>query len=179
MAGGGPGSQESARAADIPPALAAAILGNLDSAHNLARWLLRDPSGAEDVVQEAVLRALRHAGGWRGGEPRAWLLRIVRNAALDRLAARGREVALDEDAAAALPDPAPDPEAALAARQSRRGLAAAVAALPLELREALMLRTVEELSYREIAQVTGVPVGTVMSRLWRARAALLRAKVEA
>ena len=87
MAGGGPGSQESARAADIPPALAAAILGNLDSAHNLARWLLRDPSGAEDVVQEAVLRALRHAGGWRGGEPRAWLLRIVRNAALDRLAA--------------------------------------------------------------------------------------------
>jgi RNA polymerase sigma-70 factor (ECF subfamily) len=165
--------------AEIPPALAAAILENLDSAHNLARWLLRDPVAAEDVVQDAVLRALRHAGGWRGGEPRAWLLRIVRNAALDRIAARGREVPLEDDAAAALPDPAPDPEAALAARQSRHGLAAAVAALPLELREALMLRTVEEMSYRDIAAVTGVPIGTVMSRLWRARAALLRAKVEA
>ncbi|MDO9707750.1 sigma-70 family RNA polymerase sigma factor [Paracraurococcus lichenis] len=165
----------------VPPALAAAILEHLDSAHNLARWLLRDPVAAEDVVQEAVLRALTYGGGWRGGDARAWLLSITRHAALDWLAARGRrrEETLDPAEEAARPDPLPDPEAALAARQASSGLAAAVAALPLELRECLMLRTVEEMSYRDIARVTGVPIGTVMSRLWRARCALLRVRVEA
>lgn len=164
-----------------PPALAAAILANLDAAHNLARWLVRDAAGAEDVVQDAVVRALRHAASWRGGDGRAWLLQIVRNTALGWLAARGRgrDLPLDGVTEAMLPDPAPDPEAALSDRQLRAGLAEAVAALPFELRECFVLRSLEELSYREIAGITGVPIGTVMSRLWRARAALLRQLVRA
>ncbi|HYZ32260.1 MAG TPA: sigma-70 family RNA polymerase sigma factor [Crenalkalicoccus sp.] len=163
-----------------PPALAAAILEHLDAAHALARWLLRDAAAAEDVVQEAVLRALRYGEGWRGGDVRAWLLRIVRNAAYAALAARqgAGEVQLDEAMGAALPDPQPGPEAVLVARETGRDLARRVAALPAELRECLLLRSVQELSYREIAAVTGVPIGTVMSRLWRARSALLRPAAE-
>ena len=157
-------------------------LPHLDAAYCLARWLLRDPVAAEDVVQEAMLRALTYIGSFRGDNARAWLLRIVRTAAHDRLAATARscEVPLvmqgDEDAPAVNEpaDPADDPEAALSRRQDRAALAAALAALPVELRECLVLRELEEMSYRDIAQVTGVPVGTVMSRLWRARQALLR-----
>lgn len=169
-----------------PPGLEQAITGNLDAAFNLARWLLRDPSAAEDVVQESALRALRYAEGWRGGDGRAWLLQIVRNTAYDWLSrrrARG-EVALEAPAGDGaglldhLPDPAPDPEAVLAETQAREGLDAAVATLPVELRECLVLREVEEMSYRDIARITGVPVGTVMSRLWRARRALTGACVE-
>lgn len=153
-----------------------AILRHLDAAHNLARWLLRDAAAAEDVVQEAVLRALRYRDGWRGGDGRAWLLRIVRNAAWDWLAARrtAAEQPLPEhpDTMPALTDPAADPEAALVAAEALRGVEAALLALPPELRECLVLRELEEMSYRDIAQVTGVPIGTVMSRLWRARRAL-------
>jgi RNA polymerase sigma factor (sigma-70 family) len=165
-----------------PPGLEQVVTANLDAAYNLARWLLRDPSAAEDVVQDAVLRALRY-GGWRGGDGRAWLLQIVRNASYDWLSRRRAraEVALETTAdgvsgpADRLADPAPDPEAALAARETRDGLAAAVAALPPELRECLVLREMEEMSYRDIARITGAPVGTVMSRLWRARRALVAA----
>ena len=165
-----------------PPGLAQVITANLDAAYNLARWLLRDASAAEDVVQEAALRALRY-GGWRGGDGRAWLLQIVRNASHDWLARRRAraEVAL-EPAGDRVPgpidhlaDPAPDPEAMLSARESRDGLSAAIAALPAELRECLVLREMEEMSYRDIARITGAPVGTVMSRLWRARRALVAA----
>jgi RNA polymerase sigma-70 factor (ECF subfamily) len=156
-------------------------LPHLDAAYNLARWLLRDPVAAEDAVQDAMLRALTYFASFRGTNPRAWLLQIVRNAAHDRLAAgaRAREVPLATDAAddetemTEPADPADDPEAALSRRQDRAALAAALAALPAELRECLVLRELEELSYRDIARVTGVPVGTVMSRLWRARRALL------
>jgi RNA polymerase sigma-70 factor (ECF subfamily) len=156
-------------------------LPHLDAAYNLARWLLRDPVAAEDAVQDALLRALTYFASFRGGNPRAWLLQIVRNVALDRLAAaaRAREVPLvafndaDETAVAEPADPADDPEAALSRAQDRAALDAALAALPVELRECLVLRELEEMSYRDIAQVTGVPVGTVMSRLWRARRALL------
>ena len=156
-------------------------LPHLDAAYNLARWLLRDPVAAEDVVQEAMLRGLTYFGSFRGTNPRAWLLQIVRNAAHDRLAAgaRAREVPLitgDEEGETAVnepADPADDPETALSRRQDRAALAAALAALPAELRECLVLRELEELSYRDIARVTGVPLGTVMSRLWRARRALL------
>jgi len=157
-------------------------LPHLDAAYNLARWLLRDPVAAEDAVQDALLRALTYFASFRGGNPRAWLLQIVRNAAHDRLAAaaRAREAPLvtfddaDESTMAEPADPADDPETALSRAQDRAALATALAALPAELRECLVLRELEEMSYRDIAQVTGVPVGTVMSRLWRARRALLR-----
>jgi len=164
------------------PSFAKLALPHLDAAYNLARWLLRDPVAAEDVVQDAMLRGLTYFASFRGTNPRAWLLQIVRNAAHDRLAAaaRAREVPLviqheEDDIAVNEPaDPADDPETALSRRQDRAALAAALAALPVELRECLVLREVEEMSYRDIAQVTGVPVGTVMSRLWRARQALFR-----
>jgi RNA polymerase sigma-70 factor (ECF subfamily) len=153
---------------------AAALLPHLDAAFTLARWLLRDRAAAEDAVQEGVLRALTYAASHRGDNPRAWLLRIVRNAAHDRLARdRGRREQPLEDAEA-LHDPAPDPEAALAGREGADRLTAALAALPAELRECIVLRELEDLSYRDIARITDVPVGTVMSRLFRARQALLR-----
>ncbi|HYZ63681.1 MAG TPA: sigma-70 family RNA polymerase sigma factor [Acetobacteraceae bacterium] len=153
----------------------AVVLPHLDAAYNLARWLVRDPSLAQDVVQDATLRGLTGFRGFRGGDGRAWLLRIVRNVAYDMLASRAAPAG-DETEAADVPDPADTPEAALLRRESLDQLAGALAALPLELRECLVLRELEELSYKEIAQVTGQPIGTVMSRLWRARQALLRGK---
>ena len=159
-------------------------LPHLDAAYNLARWLLRDPVAAEDLVQDAMLRALTYFSSFQGTNARAWLLQIVRNAAHDRLAAvaRAREVPLagpgdeDDDDGYQPADPADDPEAALARRQDRAALDQALAALPVVLRECLVLRELEEMSYRDIARITGVPVGTVMSRLWRARQALLQRK---
>lgn len=161
------------------------VLPHLDAAHNLARWLVGDAALAEDVVQDAAVRALGYFASYRGGDSRAWLLRIVRNAAYGALAARRRGAAASLDAAGPpggdgegaamqVPDPADDPEAALARREGLARLDQALAALPLELRECLVLRELEELSYKEVADVTGVPVGTVMSRLWRARRALVR-----
>jgi RNA polymerase sigma-70 factor (ECF subfamily) len=156
-------------------------LPHLDAAANLARWLVRDPALADDVVQDAMLRALTYFPTFRGGSARAWLLRIVRNAAYDRLAeqqGRGaREVAIDggaDDPALDVPDPGAGPEAAMSGRQDRVRLRRALDALPVEQRECLILRELEELSYQEIVRVTGAPIGTVMSRLWRARQALLR-----
>lgn len=160
------------------------VLPHLDAAHNLARWLVGDATLAEDVVQDAAVRALGYFGSYRGGDARAWLLRIVRNAAYGALASRRRGTAVSLDAAAPgsegegaalqVPDPAEGPEAALARREDLACLDQALAALPLELRECLVLRELEELSYKEVAHVTGVPVGTVMSRLWRARKALVQ-----
>jgi len=153
------------------------VLPHLDSAHNVARWLVRDASLAEDVVQDAMLRALSYYAGFRGGDARPWLLQIVRNVAYNALAKRTQraETSLEDDAPARdAPDPADDPEAALARLQDLRQLDRALAALPAELRECVVLKELEELSYKEIAQVTGVPIGTVMSRLWRARQALMR-----
>jgi RNA polymerase sigma-70 factor (ECF subfamily) len=148
------------------------ILPHLDAAYNLARWLVRDPASAEDIVQEAMLRALRYHAGLRG-EAKPWLLQIVRNVAYAALAGRRKaaEVPFDDD----MPepsDPADDPEVALTRQQDRTRLDRALAALPDELRECLVLRELEDLSYKEIAQVTGVAIGTVMSRLWRARRAI-------
>ena len=148
------------------------ILPHLDAAYNLARWLVRDTASAEDVVQEAMLRALRYHAGLRG-EAKPWLLQIVRNVAYAAMAGRRKaaEIPLDDDAPEPT-DPADDPEAALARQQDHTRLDRALAALPDELRECLVLRELEDLSYKEIAQVTGVAIGTVMSRLWRARRAL-------
>ena len=163
----------------------AVVLPHLDAAYNLARWLVRDPTLAEDVVQDATMRALGYFGTFRGGDGRAWLLRIVRNTAYDALAVRKRHAAAsleatgpdpdDEAAPLQVADPADDPEAALARRQDMAALDRALGALPVELRECLVLRELEELSYKEVAHITGVPIGTVMSRLWRARQALMQA----
>ena len=153
------------------------VLPHLDAAHNLARWLVGDASLAQDVVQDAVMRAFGYFATYRGGDPRAWLLRIVRNVAYGALAARKRAgtVSLDgagPDAGDAHPalqvaDPAHDPEAALGHCEGLGQLEQALAALPAELRECLVLRELEELSYKEIGDVVGAPIGTVMSRLWR------------
>jgi RNA polymerase sigma-70 factor (ECF subfamily) len=162
----------------------AAVLPHLNAAYNLARYLTRNPADAEDVVQEAVLRAVTYFGGFRGTNPRAWLLQIVRNTAYaSRALVRGAvTVALpDEEGAPAAPeliDHGDDPEIALRKREDHARLARLLAALPVELRETLVLREIEELSYKEIAEITQAPIGTVMSRLWRARR-LLAAAVQA
>ena len=167
-----------------PPAIdrarfEAEILPHLDSAANFARWKLRDATLAEDVVQEAMLRAFTYFPGFRGGDGRAWLLQIVRNVAVTALVGRTvASVSVDDDMVLEMPDPSDNPEQANSARQGRELLARALAALPDELRECLVLREFEELSYKEIAEVVGVPMGTVMSRLWRARQALLGSGLE-
>jgi RNA polymerase sigma-70 factor (ECF subfamily) len=156
-----------------------AILPHLDAAYNLARWLTRDPVIAEDIVQEAFLRALQYFGSFHGENGRAWLLRIVRNAAYTKLRPlRARvEVALgsaeNEGFGMDFADPDPGPEAALATNEDLARLKAAMAALPINLRECLLLREMEELSYKEIARIAEVPIGTVMSRLCRARRMLM------
>lgn len=150
------------------------VLPHLDAAYNLALWLVRDRVLAQDVVQDASVRALGYFGSFRGGDGRAWLLRIVRRAAYDAMGARAAARRLPRDGEAVV-DPADDPEAALVQAQSRSILDRAIARLPVELRECLVLRELEELSYKEIASITGAPVGTVMSRLWRARQLLLQA----
>ena len=175
----------------MPPAaqFEQAMLPHLGAAYNLARWLAKDASLADDIVQDAYLRALGYFATFRGGDARAWLLRIVRNAAYGALAARSRRasasleeaglvaagVAADgEPAVHEIADAADDPEQALSRAEGYATLDRALAALPEELRECLVLHELEDLSYKEIAQITGVPIGTVMSRLWRARQALMR-----
>lgn len=163
----------------------AVVLPHLDAAYNLARWLTRNPTDAEDVVQEAVLRAATYFASFRGANARAWLLQIVRNTAYaSRALVRGAvTVALpgDERDTAVAPeliDTGDDPETALLKREDRTRVSRLLAALPVELRETLVLREIEELSYKEIAQITQAPIGTVMSRLWRARR-MLAAAVQA
>lgn len=154
----------------------AAVLVHLDAAYNLARWLMRDAAAADDVVQEASLRAFRFFDGLQGPSPKAWFMAIVRNACMDALTLRQRErqhESFDEtEHDAVLLDAAgrPDtPEALALLAADVRLLHACLAALPGEFREVLILREMEELSYREISAVVGVPIGTVMSRLSRGR----------
>jgi RNA polymerase sigma-70 factor, ECF subfamily len=148
------------------------VLPHVDAAYNLARWLTRNDHDAEDVLQDAMLRAYRYFDGLRG-EPRPWLLAIVRNACWSWLQAnRPAELAAIDDAPEA---DAPGPEALAARELDRRALNEAIAALPVPFREALVLRELEYLSYKEIARIAGVPIGTVMSRLARARRLLAEA----
>ena len=153
------------------------VLPHLDAGYNLARWLTRNSHDAEDVVQEACVRALKYIGSLVGDDARAWFLTIVRNAFYDWCKSNRPEqiVSNDDDALRmAVDETAVDPQDAAVRRAESRLLADAVAQLPLAFREALILRELEDLSYKEIARVTSVPIGTVMSRLARARGLLQR-----
>ena len=151
-------------------------LPHLDAAYNLARWLAGNPADAEDVVQDAYLRAYRYFDGVREGGMRVWLLSVVRNAFLDwvRLNRPARMAALEAEVEAAplWTEAAPDPEIALLRQADAATVNRLLERLPAAQREMLVLRDIEDLAYRDIATVTGLPVGTVMSRLARARAAL-------
>lgn len=153
------------------------VMIHLDAGYNLARWLAHDAQDAEDVVQDACLRAMTYIGSLRGEDGRAWFLTIVRHAFYDWLARHRPALLLRDDGLAleTLADDGDGPEQALLRKGDRLALADAVAALPLPFREVIVLRELEELSYRDIARVAGVPVGTVMSRLSRARRMLQRA----
>lgn len=147
------------------------VLPYLDDAYTLARYLVRDEHDAQDVVQDAALRAFRYFGGYSGGDARSWLLSIVRNCSFTMMQRRrtndrdvvpltggGLEVSTGHDA-----------DAGAIASSERARVDRAMAALPVEFREVVVLRELEDLSYREISDVVGVPIGTVMSRLSRAR----------
>ena len=147
------------------------ILPHLDAAHNLARWLVRGSDDAEDVVQEACLQAFRYFGTFRGGNARAWLLKIVRNTAFRWLQKnRAQQFATEFNEAIHSEEcEGPNPENLLLQGADTQLLEQAMNVLPDRLREVLLLREQEGLSYKEIAEVAGVPIGTVMSTLFRAR----------
>jgi RNA polymerase sigma-70 factor (ECF subfamily) len=153
------------------------VLPHLDAGYNLARWLARNSHDAEDVVQDACVRALKYLDAVRGSDARAWFLTIVRHAFYD-WCKRNRPAEIDSDDGTAIDmavDPAAiDPEQAALRSSESRLLADAVAQLPLAFREVLVLRELEDLSYKEIARIADVPIGTVMSRLARARGLLQR-----
>ena len=147
------------------------ILPHLDASYNLARWLLHSDEGAEDVVQEAFLRAYRFFDGYRGGDSRAWLLTIVRNTCYswlrrhrvgDLLDSLDDELHPDEDVAS-------NPEKLLERLNVEQSVKRALEKLPADFREVIVLRELEGLSYKEIAECANLPIGTVMSRLARAR----------
>jgi RNA polymerase sigma-70 factor (ECF subfamily) len=153
------------------------ILPHLDAAYRYARWLTRPPADPDDIVQDAVLRAFRGFDALRGADVKSWLLSIVRNCHSTALSAQHRRsfVPLPEEHDAdgyAMTDDSPGPEGASMRRDEQRTLERLLSGLGDEHREVLILREIEELDYREIAAVTQVPIGTVMSRLARARAAL-------
>lgn len=152
------------------------FLPHLDSAYNLARWLTRVDQNAQDLVQEAYLRALKAFTGFRGGDARAWLLTIVRNTFYTGLQ-RNRSNAwttFDDETYSASSE-ASNPEAMLAQRVDAELLKDALEDLPSQFREVMVLRELEGMSYKEIATISGVPIGTVMSRLARARQRLQHA----
>ena len=157
----------------------ALLVAHLGAAYNLARWLMHNETEAEDMVQEAYLRAISHFAGFRGGDGRAWLLTIVRNTCFNRLRQKG---ASDHN-----PDfnetihstvrQAPNPETALLLAERAALVRQSLEELPPEYREVIVLRELQQLSYREIANIAGIPLGTVMSRLSRARLQLRQAIV--
>jgi RNA polymerase sigma factor (sigma-70 family) len=163
----------------------AIIAPHLDAAYNLARWLTRSADDADDVLQEACLRAFRYSGGFHGGDGRAWLLRIVRNTTYtwlqqNRRSAGDVEYNDDIDGLQVPGDPGDepmhrsDPQHQLLRAADQQLIDAALARLPCEYREVLVLRELEDMSYKDIADIAGIPIGTVMSRLSRARAQLRR-----
>jgi RNA polymerase sigma-70 factor (ECF subfamily) len=162
----------------------AQVLPHLDAAYRFARWLSRSPNDADDIVQEAILRAFRGFDGLRSDDAKAWLLAIVKNCHFTALKQQQRRslVPLPEEQDVrdghAMIATTPDPESTSIRRDEQRTLDRLISALPEEQREVLVLREIEEMDYRQIATIANIPIGTVMSRLARARAAL-RARWEA
>jgi RNA polymerase sigma-70 factor (ECF subfamily) len=147
------------------------VMPHLDAAYNLARWMTGNEHDAEDVVQDACLRAFKFFGGFRGGNSRSWLLAIVRNACyswLQQNRARNTTMPYDEEIHS-VPDDSANPSLMLVQSSNREFIRQAIEGLPVEFREVVVLRELEGLAYKEIADVAGVPIGTVMSRLARAR----------
>lgn len=155
------------------------FLPHLNAAHNLARWLLKDAIAAQDVVQESCLRAFAAQHQFSGGNARAWLLKIVRNQCYDWMKGQsGRKwVDIDDETSMTAADIATlghieTPEKLIAAMQDAKRVHQALDTLPEIFKEVIILKEMEELAYKDIADVTGVPIGTVMSRLARGRAML-------
>lgn len=173
---------------DQPKRFESIVLPHLDSAFNLARWLARNDDDAQDVAQEAMLRAYKFFGSFQGDDAKAWLLTIVRNTYytwVQKHRARAQDKSFDDDLHglseddSALIDPLPrnNPEVLVMQQATRRIIDRALACLPVDCREIIVLRELEDLSYKEIAAIADIPIGTVMSRLARARK-LLRARLE-
>ncbi len=147
------------------------ILPHLDAAFNLARWMLNNDQDAEDIVQESYLRAYKYFASYQGGNSRSWLLTIVRNMCynwLQQTRVQGTVVELNDEIASDEMDPG-NPELFVEIKTNHQQVANALEKLPVEYRELIVLRELEGMSYKEIALVAGVPIGTVMSRLARAR----------
>jgi RNA polymerase sigma-70 factor, ECF subfamily len=151
------------------------VLPHIDAAYNLARWLVRGDAEAQDLAQEAMLRAYRFFGGFRGGNARAWLLKIVRNTCYSWLESvrNTRDATEFDEEVHGVAEVTPE-SLAIAGADSER-LARALDGLPARFKEVLVLRELEGCSYKEIAEVTGIPIGTVMSSLSRARRRLEQA----
>jgi RNA polymerase sigma factor (sigma-70 family) len=158
----------------MPRSFEEVVLPHLDAAFNYARWLTKNDADAEDVVQDAYVRALRFFSSLRGEDARAWLLTIVRNTWYGRFPRRaGRGVMTlghaDPEDVDNLADASLDPEAQMIQQQTVEQMRRALETIPTDFREVLVLRELEGLSYKEIAAIVGIPLGTVMSRLARAR----------
>jgi RNA polymerase sigma factor (sigma-70 family) len=148
------------------------MLPLMSEAYNLARWMMKNEPDARDVVQDAYLKAFRYFESFHGDSGRAWLLRIVRNVCYDALRARDSQrnvISLDEEAAAEVPDSKPGPNVLAIQNSTKLRVREALEALPLEFKTVIILREFDGFSYKEISEIMGVPVGTVMSRLSRAR----------
>jgi RNA polymerase sigma factor (sigma-70 family) len=163
---------------DVASRFRQTILPELDAAYNFARFLTKNPDAAQDIVQEAFLKALRGFEAFRGGDPRSWIFAIVRNCYHDWQRDRRRKLNLEveiqdddqeEDLVASIVSDEDTPEMALLRKSEAQSARLVLMAMPRPLREILVLRELEGLSYREIAEATALPIGTVMSRLARAR----------
>jgi RNA polymerase sigma-70 factor (ECF subfamily) len=145
------------------------FLPHLDSAHNLAMWITRNEQDARDIVQESYLRAFRFFDTFRGGDGKAWLLEIVRNTSRTWLRREGRSAGAETFDESSHVAGHPSPEEVVSGQERIGLLRRCIDMLPIEFREVLVMRELEEMSYREIGQATGLAAGTIMSRLSRAR----------
>lgn len=160
---------------DRPARFDAIFLPHLDAAHNLARWIIGNPQDAEDAVQDSFVRALTYFESFRGEDGRAWLLAIVRHTCFERLRKNKQHVEMPVEDLDLARDSGPSPETLQLQSADRAEVQRGLEALPPEFREVLVLREMEGLSYKQIASVADVPIGTVMSRLARARQRLAEA----